>query len=64
MSILEALLRCGCDANSDTFETGSAPLHFVAEGWETGDNVRALLEAGADIDARTDADIEPFFGSI
>lgn len=53
VSILKALLKHGCEVNGGDDSWGSA-LHNAADGMGGGEHVRALVEAGADLEATND----------
>lgn len=57
-TVARSLLRAGADPNLKDISTGATPLHDAAR---TGflDTVKALVEHGADIQARDNADRRP-----
>ena len=60
LGILESLLQHGCEVNG-SIGGGPTALHHAADRCETDDNIRALLDAGADVEARTDAEHAHWF---
>lgn len=60
LSILESLLQHGCEVNG-SIDGGPTALHHAANKCETGVNINVLLDAGADIEARTDEGVHHFY---
>ena len=50
--VIHVLLQAGADTEAKTKNYGRTPLHFAASSDSNGNNVRALLEGGANVNAR------------
>lgn len=61
-AILKALLQHGCEVNGSVI-AGYSALHSAAEKHDAAESVHALLEAGADVEATTDANSERYYFS-